>query len=200
MKTLHPEDRALVDRLLAGDERAFERFFDDYVPRLYRFALSRVDGDGDLAEEVVQSALARVFPKLGTYRGEAALSTWLCTFCAREASAYFRRHAGSPRQVELPDDEAYVTAALDVLRTADRPDDALLRREVGDLVRSTLDLLPARYGDVLEWKYMEGLSVKEIAARCQETPTAVQSLLARARLAFRTAFAVTAGAALPAQR
>jgi DNA-directed RNA polymerase specialized sigma24 family protein len=52
-----------------------------------------------------------------------------------------------------------------------------------------LDQLPTRYGDALEWKYGEGLSVKEIATRLGVGPKAAESLLTRARQAFRDAFA-----------
>jgi RNA polymerase sigma-70 factor (ECF subfamily) len=55
-------------------------------------------------------------------------------------------------------------------------------------VHETLDSLPGRYGDVLEWKYIEGASMKEISERLQSTPKAVESMLSRARLAFFEAF------------
>jgi DNA-directed RNA polymerase specialized sigma24 family protein len=72
-----------------------------------------------------------------------------------------------------------VRAALESLSAlgADGPRERLLRREVGALVRRTLDQLPARYGDALEWKYVEGLSVKEIAVRLGVGPKAAESLL-----------------------
>ncbi len=53
----------------------------------------------------------------------------------------------------------------------------------------TLDYLPDRYGDALEWKYIQELSVQEIAARLKVSPKAAESLLSRAREAFRDAFA-----------
>ena len=56
-------------------------------------------------------------------------------------------------------------------------------------VQSILDHLPARYGDVLEWKYIEGLSVAEIGERLNVGTKAAESLLTRARVAFRDAFA-----------
>jgi RNA polymerase sigma-70 factor (ECF subfamily) len=56
------------------------------------------------------------------------------------------------------------------------------------MVQATLDALPARYGDVLEWKYVHGLSMQEIAERLGMTPKAIESLLTRARAAFREAF------------
>ncbi len=61
------------------------------------------------------------------------------------------------------------------------------------LIQLTLDHLPARYGDVLEWKYVEGLRVEEIADRLAVTPLAAESLLARARRAFRSAWQSIAG-------
>lgn len=69
------EDRALVRRLLAGDEAAFERFFEDSFDRVYRFAITRLDYDEDLTREVVQSTMLKAIEKLHTYRGEAALFT-----------------------------------------------------------------------------------------------------------------------------
>ena len=84
-------DTELVKRLLADDTRAFELFFGRNFSRLYRFALVRVNGEADVAEELVQSTLCRAVTKLHTYRGEAALFTWLCTFCRHEISAHYRK-------------------------------------------------------------------------------------------------------------
>ncbi len=69
------------------------------------------------------------------------------------------------------------------------------RAEVGRLVQSVLDRLPARYGDALEWKYVEGHSVEEIGARLGIGHTAAQSLLARARVSFREALEKVFGSA-----
>jgi RNA polymerase sigma-70 factor (ECF subfamily) len=65
----------------------------------------------------------------------------------------------------------------------------LRRAEVARAVQVTLDALPRRYGDVLEWKYVLGLTVDEIAERLGLGPKAVESLLTRARQAFREGFA-----------
>jgi RNA polymerase sigma-70 factor (ECF subfamily) len=68
------------------------------------------------------------------------------------------------------------------------------RAEVGRLVRTVLDRLPASYGDALEWKYIEGHSVEVIGERLGIGTTAAQSLLARARIAFREALEKVFGA------
>jgi RNA polymerase sigma-70 factor (ECF subfamily) len=62
------------------------------------------------------------------------------------------------------------------------------------LIQATLDCLPGHYGDVLEWKYVDGLSVDEIAARLAVGPKAAESALTRARNAFREAMQAIGGA------
>ena len=73
------------------------------------------------------------------------------------------------------------------------PDLAYERKELGLAVRIALDHLPLHYVAALEWKYMSGLAVKEIAGRLAMTPKATESLLTRARQAFRDAFTELAG-------
>jgi RNA polymerase sigma-70 factor (ECF subfamily) len=186
-------DLTLARRVLAGDEAAFEEFFDRYFPRLFRFALPRLGGHEDITEDVVQRVLVRALAHLGSYRGEAALITWLCTLCRREIAAWHERE-GRAREVSFSDERPEVRAALDAVAVldADDPEAAFRRRELSHLVQLTLDHLPGRYGDILEWKYIYGLSVGEIADRLGVGYKAAESLLTRARTAFREAFALMA--------
>ena len=177
-------DRFLVARLLRGDEEAFTQFFDANFPALYRFALPRVGGDADAAEEVVQLALVRAVRKLAGYRGEAALLTWLTTICRRELATYFEQRKKVPPMVDLSEDLPEVRAALESIGAHD----TIRRREVSRIVQVVLDRLPNRYGDALEWKYIDGLSVIEIAERLGLAPKAAESVLTRARVSFRDAF------------
>ncbi len=176
--------------MLRGDERAFEEFFNRYFPGLYRFALIRMNCEHENAEEVVQATLCNAISKLGTYRGEATLFTWLCTYCRHEVSAFYRKRNRQPPSVELQEDVPEIGAALASLAALenDGPEGTLLRKEIARLVQATLDLLPGRYGDALEWKYIDGLSVREIADRLGLGPKAAESLLTRARQAFRDGF------------
>jgi RNA polymerase sigma-70 factor (ECF subfamily) len=186
----HQADRDLVGRMLAGDEVAFRQFFDSHFPALFRFAMTRLGHDEDAAEEVAQTTLCKVLRKLHTYRGEASLLTWACTFCRWEISAWQAQRGRRGAAVELIEEAPEVRAALESLAAIGEPGprERLLRQEVGDLVRLTLDQLPSRYGSALEWKYVDGLSVKEIADRLDLGPKAAESLLTRARQAFRDAF------------
>ena len=184
-------DRLLVARMLRGDEEAFTSFFDANFPALFRFALPRVGGDADAAEEVVQTTMCAVVRKLSTYRGEAALLTWLCTFCRHEISAWFAKKKRVPPMVDLLDELPEVRAAIDSLSTAG--ESSMQRRETARLVQTILDRLPDRYGDALEWKYLDGLSVAEIAERLGIGAKAADSTLTRARNAFRDGFTAAYG-------
>jgi len=187
-------DRDLVRRLRAGEEAAFDAFFAAYFPGLYRFALARTREDANAAEEVVQAALCAAVRRLETWRGEASLFTWLCTICRHEIAGYYRRNRLVPPAVRLPEDLADVRAALESLAAAEGdPEESLRRKELMRLVRVALDHLPHRYGDALEWKYLDGLGVPEIGARLGIGTKAAESVLTRARDAFRDAFAALCG-------
>ena len=194
---IHAEDRELVRRLMRGDRRAFDAFFDDNYSRLYRFALVRLDNDQSLAEEVAQTALSRALEKIASYRAEAQLFTWLCTICRNEISDQLRRLGRHRRHIVLIEDLPEVSAVLDSLQVpaSEQPERWYEREESVRLIQVALDRLPAKYGDVLEWKYVEGHSVKDIAARLELGQEAAQSLLARARRAFAEAYSTLVDAA-----
>lgn len=189
-------DRQLIRRMLAGDEQAYEAFFNAYFPRVYRFALPRLNGDVEATRDVVQATLAKAMRKMADFRGESGLFTWVCQICRREAVDYIRARRRYTRNVVLIDDLPDVRRAIDTIEAPEEYDLVRShgRAEVGRLVRSVLDRLPSNYGDALEWKYMEGRSVEEIGQRLGIGTTAAQSLLARARTAFREALEQVFGA------
>jgi RNA polymerase sigma-70 factor (ECF subfamily) len=185
--------------MLRGEERAFDEFFAGHFPRLYRFAVSRLDQDADAAEEVVQATLCLAIRKLDTYRGEASLLTWLCTFCRHEISTFLERANRQPQALDLTEESPEVLAALESLWAdggAD-PEAEVRRKEIARLVHLVLDRLPVRYADALEWKYIDGLPVQEIADRLGLGLKAAESVLTRARHAFRDGFAAAGGASGP---
>jgi RNA polymerase sigma-70 factor, ECF subfamily len=187
---MHHEDRGLVQQLLDGDQVAFREFFHNYFPRLYRFILRRVGYDEEVARDIAQATLARGVRKLHLYRGEASLFTWLCQIARHELADQHartvRQSAAGARLVAREEDPA-VRASLESI-PADRdwePEGIRQREELAGIVHAALDYLPQRYAQVLELKYLEDLSVASVAERLGMTSTAAQSLLARARAAFR---------------
>jgi len=180
----------MVRRMIAGDETAFEAFSADYIPQLYRFALRRLQGDRELAQDVVQSTLCKVIQKLAAFRGEAALMTWLCAVCRNEIAAHFRRGSKHASDVEFQEHEDVFGTSMFLGDSGFvGPERTTLRNEVHELVHEALDALPPHYGRALEWKYLDNLSVNEIARRLGMGPKAAESVLTRARKAFRGGYA-----------
>jgi RNA polymerase sigma-70 factor, ECF subfamily len=179
-------DRRLVRRILAGDERALQAFMDEYFPRLYRYLLYRVR-DRESVEDLVQVTLTQAARRLETYRGEASLLTWLVSIARHELHHHLRREA--PREdltsAFLNDDLLRAVVEAVAAEESATPEAGSRRLELIQLVQLTLDQLPERYAEALELKYVEGRSSGEIGARFGLSDTATQSLLARARRAFR---------------
>jgi RNA polymerase sigma-70 factor (ECF subfamily) len=182
-------EQELIRKMLAGDERAFTTFFDAHFARLYRFALPRVGRDHETARDVVQATLTKAMRRLADFRGEAAIYTWLCQICRHEIADHARAQRRHDEHVVPYEDTPEVRAALESIEAPEEyePDRRHGRGETLATIRAILDRLPSRYGDALEWKYVEGRSVDEIGERLGIGHTAAQSLLARARVAFREA-------------
>lgn len=182
-------DRLLAARVADGDRQAFDEFFREYFPRLYRFTLSRTDSDPALAEEIVQRTMCVVVRKMGSYRGEALLFTWLCQICRNEMAAVFRQQGVESRASLSIEDHPAVQAALESMGADEfRPESMQRRDEIASFVRGTLDYLPANYAMALEMKYINGNSVAEIAEKLGVGEKAAESVLSRARAAFREGF------------
>jgi RNA polymerase sigma-70 factor, ECF subfamily len=188
-------DSTLVAAMLAGDEAAFRSFFDGYFPRVYRFALPRLGNDAEACKEVVQSTLVKAMRGLAGFRGEAALFSWLCQICRRQIADHVRANQRHAKNVVLVDDSPGLREALESIAApeSDEPMQGYGTAETRRLVQSVLDRLPSRYGDVLEWKYIDGRSVEEIGDLLGVGQVAAQSLLARARVAFREALETVFG-------
>jgi RNA polymerase sigma-70 factor (ECF subfamily) len=186
MFSKYSADKKLVKKLLKGDETSFDIFYEEYFDKLYRFVLSRV-GQHHTAEDIVQNSLFNAINKLKTYRGEASLLTWLCTFCRYEMSTYFKTQN---RQDSLFEDQPEIRSQIESLTIAiqDQPENKLLQKELNTVIHMTLDCLPERYANVVELKYIQGLSVKEIAGNMGVSAKAIESLLSRARPIFEDVF------------
>ncbi|PLW70656.1 RNA polymerase sigma factor [Pseudohalioglobus lutimaris] len=179
-------DRRLAARVVAGDERALRQFVDEYFPRLYRYAHHRLRNPADV-DDVVQVVLAQAARRLETYRGEATLLTWLIRICRHEISRQLHRDTrDSDLMVPFLNDDLLrsVVESIEV-EGGSTPEADSRRLELIGLIQTALDQLPERYASALEMKYIEGLNSIEIAELMQISDEATQSLLARARRAFK---------------
>jgi RNA polymerase sigma-70 factor, ECF subfamily len=191
---LHTNDMATARRILQGDQDAFEQFYEAYYDRLFRFCLRRLNGgegrpDGrDLAYDMVQQTLERALRYLYSYQGEASLYTWLCQICRNEIASWFKKTGNDPFLHVSLDDNPAIKAILeseDYHGTIDEQ----TQLELSQMVQIAIDALPDRYASVLEYRYLQGMSVEQISTRIGASYLATESLLARARRTFKSLLA-----------
>jgi RNA polymerase sigma-70 factor (ECF subfamily) len=168
-------ERGLREAVLGGDEDAWRRWYDDCFDDLYAYVLWRCGGLRDQADELVQDVWLTAVKRLTSFDpARGCFAGWLRGIASGLARNHFRR-AARRRCVALPDD----------LATGDTD---LARREQAEQVAVALAGLPEHYEAVLRAKYLDGASVADIAAARGESVKATESLLTRAREAFRAAF------------
>jgi RNA polymerase sigma-70 factor (ECF subfamily) len=194
---VYEADCILVARMRSGEQRAFDEFFAVCASRLAAFAARRSGLDSSSLEDVVQNTLIKAVRNLESYRGEAALLTWVTEICRHELADMHRKAARRPAHESLDAMGATAVAVLH-LRVPEQNEppgevDLTLRRAA---ILRALDGLPKQYALALEAKYGDGLSVDEVAKLLNITPIAAQSLLARARQAFRDGWRIQTGQAV----
>ena len=162
-------DVALLADVVAGRPEAVHRLLDTVAPVVYGFIHARVGGNEAAAEDLLQETLMEAVRSASGFRGEAALSTWLCAIARRRLARHYERErrdevARSGLRL-VPDEEADMGRAL----------------ETRDEVVRALGRLSPLHRQVLVLKYLDGMAVERIADELGRTRVQVQSLLQRAR-------------------
>lgn len=172
----HPDQQVLL-RALSGEPEAARAFIDQTGPVVYGFIYARVGGRQEIAEDLTQATYLEAMRSARTYRGDAAIETWLCTIARRQVARHFeseRRRFRLERKLRL------VTTETD--------EDEERRREAfatGEVMIAALGRLVPLHRQVLVLKYLDGLSVEQIAAELGRSRIQVQSLLQRARAGLK---------------
>ena len=165
-----PDEVSRLTAAAAGDPAAVRWLLDDVAPVVHGFLYARVGGDRAVAEDLLQETLLEAVRSAPSFRGESAVSTWLCGI-ARHLVA---RHHDRERRAD-------VARARLQLVPVDEQAEVLRRTEVAE----ALGRLPALHRQVLVLKYLDGLSVQEIGTTVGRSRVQVQSLLQRARDGLR---------------
>jgi RNA polymerase sigma-70 factor (ECF subfamily) len=176
-------DIELARRVAEGDRGALEVLCERYADSLYAFIAHHADISLADIDDVWQETLMAAVSSLSSYRGDSGLFTWLCAI-ARHKLADFERRAGRTRSHEEPVSPADLALSID---TGLLPDGLLHQKAVQLAVVDALAALPDDYRVALVARYAEERTVEEVAARLGRSYKATESLLARARLAFRDA-------------
>lgn len=188
LQSTHEEDRSLARSVAAGDRAAFERLMRRYNRRLYRLARATLRDDAE-AEDALQDAYLAAYRSIGQFRGDAALGTWLSRLVLNECLGRLRR--SSRRQNVLPMVGALHEIDIDAMVQDDRPrpEEALARREIRELLERKIDALPDAFRAVFVLRSVEEMSVEE-TADCLGIPEAtVRTRHFRAKSLLREALA-----------
>ncbi|HEY3280127.1 MAG TPA: sigma-70 family RNA polymerase sigma factor [Gemmatimonadales bacterium] len=175
------DERDLIARVRAGDGAAERALYDAHVDRVYRLAY-RLAGDDALAQDFTQETFIRAFERLGTFRGEAAFSTWLhaiTTSVVLNGLRKVKRFRQREADIELADG---VTGA----RRQAEPD-------LKVRLRKAIDALPDGYRMVFVMHDVEGYTHEEIGAALGVETGTSKAQLSRARAKLREALADFAG-------
>jgi RNA polymerase sigma-70 factor (ECF subfamily) len=172
-------ERAIRDAVLGGDAAAWRAWYDEHFAPLVAYASWRCGGLAELAEDVIQETWLTAVRRLGAFDPDRGpFRAWLCGIAANAARNAVRGRRRQRRR-SRPLDAAPEPAAGE-------PDPAAA--EKAERVALALVALPEQYEAVLRAKYLDRMSVEAIAADRGTTAKAVESLLSRARQAFREAF------------
>ena len=181
----------LVTRARSGDREAFDGLVQVYLPQLYQVAL-RITGSREEAQDCVQEAFLRAFSALGSFRGEAAFSTWLYRVAVNVANDAARRRRREPLAAsqlaasECPDTPDVARFARAADEAADNPQDALVEAQRRQLILQAIHHLPEQQRIAIVLYDLQGLSYEEIARITRCRVGTVKSRLNRARLALKT--------------
>jgi RNA polymerase sigma-70 factor, ECF subfamily len=185
-------DHAWRRRALAGDTDAVTALAEAALQPLFAFCLYRVGRNRHLCEEVVQETLVRALRDMDRYEPDRAgnnIFPWLTGLARNEIQRVLRRERAAVSLEALwerVDRELYdIYSRIDSEPLAE---DVLLREETCELVTMTMAQLPPQYREALEAKYVNGKSVRDLAALWSTTEKAAESQLTRARKAFRATF------------
>lgn len=176
-------ERTIRDAVLAGDADAWRRWYDAHFDRLANYVRWRCGGLRDLADDVVQETWLVAVRRLGRFDpAKGAFFDWLCGIASNAARSAIRSRCRQKSRARslVPGDDAPAADPTDAIEKAER-------------VAAALAALPDHYEAVLRAKYLDRRSVDDIATARGDSPKAVESLLSRARHAFREIYEKTDG-------
>jgi RNA polymerase sigma-70 factor, ECF subfamily len=192
----HGSEKELILRMQAGDGAAVEDLSTTYGPRIHQLAFRYLKNWED-AEEVTQDVLLKVHRKIGAFRGDAALSSWIYRITFNTAMSRLRTSRFSrPLEVPAPDyaSENGERSTTEPADWSDLADDGVLRAEMRDRLIAALQVLPEVYRTPVILRDIQGLSTEEAAAVLKVKPQTLKSRLHRGRLILRDHMADFAGA------
>jgi RNA polymerase sigma-70 factor, ECF subfamily len=180
-------DLMLVERTVAGDQKAYELLVLKYQRRIERL-IGRMVRDTDLVEDIAQETFIRAYRALAQFRGEAQFYTWLYRIAVNTAKKALVDLKRDPLVSETAlrggDDEDETSTVENELTTAETPETVLAAKEIAAAVNSAMEALPDELRQAVSLREIEGLSYEDIAEAMNCPIGTVRSRIFRAREAI----------------
>ena len=177
----------LVERVLAGDQKAFELLVIKYQRRIQRL-IGRMVRDVDLVEDIAQETFIRAYRALHQFRGDAQFYSWLYRIAVNTAKKFLLELKRNPTVSENvfksndDGDETYLAGSEPI--NDETPESVLAAKELGKVVNAALEALPEDLRQALTLREIEGLSYEEISDVMNCPIGTVRSRIFRAREAI----------------
>jgi RNA polymerase sigma-70 factor, ECF subfamily len=191
-------DGELLRRLKSGDQRALEDLADAYSGKIYQLAFRYLRNKED-AEEVVQDVLYKVYRKVDSFRGDAALSSWIyrITFNAAmsrlRTAKYQRTQAEEASKTSADGDEIQPKGKRDLADWSNMADEQVFRSQLRRRVFRAILALPAIYRAPVMLRDIQGMSTEQASEMLRVKDQTLKSRLHRGRLILRKQLADFAG-------
>jgi RNA polymerase sigma-70 factor, ECF subfamily len=182
-------DEQLLERLRARDESALEELINTYGPKVYQLAFRYLRNKED-AEEVAQDVLYKVYRKIGAFRGDSALSSWIyrITFNAamsRVRTARHRHEQGSEPLSGPTEREQSASPAPEAADWSNMADEQMFRSQLRRRLFRAILALPAIYRAPVMLRDVQGMSTEEASALLRVKDQTLKSRLHRGRVILR---------------
>ena len=179
-------DAMLVERTVAGDQKAFELLVIKYQRRIQRL-IGRMVRDVDLVEDIAQETFIRAYRALAQFRGEAQFYTWLYRIAvntAKKALMDLKRNPTVSENAYKSADDDETSAIENELTSSETPDAVLASKEIAEIINAAMDALPEELRQAITLREIEGLSYEEISEAMNCPIGTVRSRIFRAREAI----------------
>ncbi|WP_137920252.1 RNA polymerase sigma factor RpoE [Hydrogenophaga sp. 2FB] len=183
-------DVMLVQRTLAGEQRAFEMLVVKYQRRVERL-IGRMVRDADLVQDIAQETFIRAYRALAQFRGDAQFYTWLYRIAVNTAKKQLLELKRDPlvfqSQMKSGDDDETSAPERELNSGAadsETPEAVLASKEIAQAVNAAMDALPEELRMAITLREIEGMSYEEIATALECPIGTVRSRIFRAREAI----------------
>ena len=178
------DEKAIIEKVLAGDNNAFGELVEIYQDRVYNLAL-RMSGNADDAFDLAQEAFFRAWRGLSGFQFESAFSTWLFRLTSNVCLDWLRAKKRRPTVSLTTLDDEGEEVQMEIRDPGKGPEELLLAAEDRKALAKALNELPVEYREILTLRAINDLSYEEISRILNLREGTVKSRLSRARLALR---------------